>query len=73
MELNLPAVTDDVKLQQLLSNLLHPDPSKRLSNFQEVKNSPWLAGVDWKAIEEKSGVLPFAPRQGRLSIDQEFL
>lgn len=37
-------------LQELLANLLHPDPDQRISNYQEIKNSPWLAKVDWKAI-----------------------
>ena len=48
-------------LQKLLANLLHPDPDQRISNFQEIKNSPWLNGVDWKVIEQKMDVLPFAP------------
>ena len=50
MAIDFSKVTQDPHLQQLLANLLHPDPDHRISNFQEIKNSPWLAGVDWKTI-----------------------
>ena len=58
MDLRLDKVTDDLLLRQLLINLLHPDPEKRISNFQEIKNSAWLGGVDWKVIESKHEVMP---------------
>lgn len=53
MKIDFAKATQDPHLQQLLANLLHPDPDYRISNFQEIKNSPWLAGVDWKSIELK--------------------
>lgn len=61
MSLQLETVTEDPHLQALLSNLLHPDPDCRISNFQEIKNSPWLSSVDWKAIEQKLEPMPYAP------------
>jgi serine/threonine protein kinase len=61
MAVDLPKATGDPHLQSLLAHLLHPDPDQRISNFQEIKNSPWLAGVDWKAVELKQETLPFAP------------
>jgi hypothetical protein len=39
---------------------LHPDPEQRISNFQEIKNSAWLGGVDWKVIENKQETMPLA-------------
>lgn len=61
MSLDLSKATSDPHLQQLLVNLLHPNPDRRISNFQEIKNSPWLASVDWKSLEIKHDVMPFAP------------
>ncbi len=61
MNIDLTKASEDIHLQQLLSNLLHPDPDQRISNFQEIKNSPWLSGVDWKAVEQKLDLMPFAP------------
>ena len=61
MKIDFAKATQDPHLQQLLANLLHPDPDYRISNFQEIKNSPWLAGIDWKSIELKSQLMPFAP------------
>lgn len=54
MAIDFSKATEDPYLQQLLANLLHPEPDRRISNFQEIKNSPWLSGIDWKAIEQKS-------------------
>jgi hypothetical protein len=34
MSLDLSKATSDPHLQQLLVNLLHPNPDKRISNFQ---------------------------------------
>lgn len=73
MDLNLDRVTDDPLLRELLINLLHPDPDQRISNFQEIKNSPWLSKVDWKSIETKNDILKFAPDPSRLCIGKEFL
>lgn len=50
MALNLDAITTDIHIKELLFNLLNADPEMRICNFQEIKNSPWLANVDWKAI-----------------------
>ena len=61
MALDFSKATDNQSLQQLLANLLHPDPDYRISNFQEIKNCPWLNGVDWKVIEQKTDMMPFAP------------
>ena len=60
MTIDFTKVTTNVHLRQLLANLLHPDPNQRISNFQEIKNSPWLSGVDWKVIEHKTEAMPFA-------------
>ena len=50
MSIDFTKVTANVYLQELLAHLLHPDPTRRINNFQEIKNSPWLKGVDWKII-----------------------
>lgn len=73
MDLELDQVTNDPLLIELLTNLLHPDPDQRISNYQEIKNSPWLAKVDWKAAENRNDVLPLAPDYQGMYIGQEFL
>lgn len=47
MDLDL-SFTSSPHLRSLLTNLLNPDPELRLCNYQEIKNNPWLADIDWK-------------------------
>jgi serine/threonine protein kinase len=50
MNLKLDQHTKDPHLKNLIKGLLHPNPDLRISNFQEIKKSPWLADIDWKKI-----------------------
>ncbi len=51
--------------RSLLEGLLQRDPARRLgagnSDAQEIKNHPFFAGTDWKAVHEKRYVPPFKP------------
>lgn len=51
MSLRLDEHTSNPHLKTLIKNLLHPNPDLRVTSFQEIKKSPWLADVDWKKIE----------------------
>lgn len=50
MNLKLDQYIKDPNLKALIKGLLHANPDHRISNFQEIKKSPWLADVDWKKI-----------------------
>jgi|JI10StandDraft_1071094.scaffolds.fasta_scaffold89621_1 hypothetical protein len=50
MSLQLDSYTDNHHLKVLIKGLLHPNPDLRITNFQEIKRSPWLADIDWKKI-----------------------
>lgn len=75
--LKLSQVTENPSLKELLRNLLHPDPNKRICNFQEIKNSIWLNDINWKDIESKHGgkseQMKFAPELYQTYICKEFL
>lgn len=73
MNLKLDQYIKDPNLKTLIKGLLHPNPDHRISNFQEIKKSPWLADVDWKKIEEKSYSVPFSPNVYKNYINQQFL
>lgn len=51
MNLKLDQYIKDPNLKTLIKGLLHPNPDHRITNFQEIKKSPWLADIDWKKIE----------------------
>jgi serine/threonine protein kinase len=51
MSLKLDEYTKDQNLKSLIKGLLHPNPEMRITNFREIKNSPWLSDIDWKKIE----------------------
>lgn len=50
--------------------MLQRNPEKRLgwNGIEEIKNHPWLADVDWRAIKEKSLRSPYIP----LSIEENY-
>ena len=49
------------------SQLLERNVSQRLGcrpkgqGFQDIKDSPWLLGVDWDSMETKEAQPPFVP------------
>lgn len=51
MSLKLDEYTKDPHLKALIKGLLHPNPDLRISNFKEIKNSPWLADINWKKVQ----------------------
>lgn len=48
--LDFKNATKDKNLRNLLQGLLDMNSEKRISSFQEIKNSPWLADIDWRKI-----------------------
>jgi hypothetical protein len=42
-------------VKDLLSHMLDRNPEKRLAQFPDIKEHPWLREVDWRAILEKKG------------------
>jgi hypothetical protein len=57
----------------LIKGLLHPNPEMRINSFRDIKNSPWLADIDWKKVEDKSMAVSFVPNVYKTYINQEFL
>lgn len=49
----------------LIKQLLEPDPCKRLCDFQIVKQHPWFAGFDWKALAAQRMPPPFKQTKKR--------
>jgi hypothetical protein len=45
------------------TQLLQRNPEKRLGSggIHEIKQHPWLADTDWKALQEKTQPSPFIP------------
>ena len=60
------------EIRLLLKKLLHKEQEHRLASFAALKNSPWLKGVDWKAVEEKESKAPFALDLYESYISEEF-
>ena len=50
-------------LKSMLKGLLQPDASKRFK-MADVRNAPWMKGVDWKATMDLRAVPPWIPSQG---------
>lgn len=73
LSLRLDEHTKDPYLKDLIKGLLNSNPDKRITSFQEIKKSPWLANIDWKKIEEKSEQFCLAPNPFCSYINQEFL
>lgn len=57
--------------KSLLMGLLKKDPKKRL-NWQKIKDHPYFAGMDWKALEEKRVDAPWKPDTTRANCDGTF-
>jgi len=55
-------VSDDAK--DIITKLLDRDPTRRLGaqGFNEIKNHPFFAPIDWVALEAKRLPTPFTPR-----------
>lgn len=53
--------------QEFIRGLLVINPAKRLgcgkTGWQEVKEHPWLAGLDWDAVKARSAKAPISPDQ----------
>jgi hypothetical protein len=43
----------------LLIKLLNEDKTKRIQNFEELKNDPYLTNIDINSIIEKKFISPF--------------
>ena len=52
----------EIILCDLLSLLLHKDPSMRPKSVREVKNHPWFSTINWVKISQKVYKAPFIPR-----------
>ena len=73
MNLNLDQYTNNQHIKNLIRGLLDPNPDIRISSFQQIKKSPWLADVDWKKVEDKTNIAPFAPNVYKTYINEQFL
>lgn len=60
------------ELKNLLKKLLIKNPLERLKDFVDLRNDPWLKGVDWQAIYEKKLVAPIHLDLYQTNIHQEF-
>ncbi|KAI4874464.1 hypothetical protein NFI96_023378 [Prochilodus magdalenae] len=56
----------------LLRRLLTKDPESRLSCVSDIQNLPYLADVNWDAVQEKAVPPGFTPNKGRLNCDPTF-
>ena len=50
-------ISDSAK--ELLIKLLNEDKTKRIQNFEELKNDPYLTNIDINSIIEKKFISPF--------------
>ena len=50
-------ISDSAK--ELLIKLLNEDKTKRIQNFEELKNDPYLTNIDINSIIEKKIISPF--------------
>ena len=60
--------------QDLLSKLLTRDPNHRLGHglgFEEIKNHPWCAKINWEYVLHKRMAPPFKPSLYTSNIDPE--
>ena len=61
--------------RSLLSGLLEKDPHRRLGaigGFEEIKQHPWLAKVDWSRYLQKKKNPPFIPNLRLSNFDPEY-
>ncbi|EIW57257.1 kinase-like protein [Trametes versicolor FP-101664 SS1] len=61
--------------QRFLLSLLDRNPKTRLackdleSGIEEVRNHPWMAGIDWDSLENKDVQPPFVPDMKKANFD----
>ncbi|XP_019390527.1 PREDICTED: serine/threonine-protein kinase 32A [Crocodylus porosus] len=56
----------------LLKQLLEPNPEKRFSRLKDIQDFPYLADVNWDAVQQKRILPGFIPTKGRLNCDPTF-
>ena len=65
------------EFQDLVNQLLQPDPNKRLCTINNLKNHPWFSSINWKSIKSGTIPAPFIPPRKTPSdtccIDPSFL
>ena len=54
-----PPGYENTPAHELITQLLEPDPDLRLSDFNVIKQHPWYAGFDWKALASQRMQIPF--------------
>lgn len=74
--LKFPPFLENTDVQDLLIKLLQKDPTKRLSDAQQIKNHKFFKDIDWVKLINKSYLPPFKPNVDNLldtsNFDQEF-
>ncbi|XP_006028226.1 serine/threonine-protein kinase 32A isoform X1 [Alligator sinensis] len=56
----------------LLTQLLEPNPERRFSRLKDIQDFPYLADVNWDAVQQKRILPGFIPTKGRLNCDPTF-
>ncbi|KYO20205.1 serine/threonine-protein kinase 32A [Alligator mississippiensis] len=60
------------EMVDLLKQLLEPNPEKRFSRLKDIQDFPYLADVNWDAVQQKRILPGFIPTKGRLNCDPTF-
>lgn len=60
--LRFPPFLEGTDAQDLLIKLIEKDPSKRLSDAEQIKNHPFFHDIDWTKLLDKSYLPPFKPQ-----------
>ena len=63
------------KLKNLLKLMLNKDPKKRITKGQthKIKEHPWCADIDWRAIYERKAKPPHIPSVMDSNFDPEYV
>ena len=56
-----PKSTLSAGCQEIITQLLHPNPDERLSGAALIKTHTWFSCFDWNALEQQSMPAPFIP------------
>lgn len=60
--LKFPPFLEGTDAQDLLIKLIEKDPSKRLSDAEQIKNHPFFHDIDWTKLLDKAYLPPFKPQ-----------
>ena len=75
-KLKIDDIPDDWSNESMdfINQLLQRKPKKRLgyNGVEEIKNHPWMKGIDWELLFEKKIEAPFIPPPNRENFDKRY-